>query len=176
MVPCLVVAAVTTACGRARATTDTRPQAAADLPRLPALPEALPVLPQAPTLPVDSTPIARRITLTAADADVRSLLIAIAREGGINLVVSADVRRRVSVSFRDATPEEALRAVVAEAGLTIVEPRSAEPFPAVVYYQLPVNVNEAPAEAIAARFGVSAELARWIAESRPQPERPRQQP
>ena len=108
----------------------------------------------------------KRITLTAVDADARTLLVAIAREAGISLVVSNDVRRRVSVSFTDTPPEDALRAIIADAELTVIAPPTAATLPAVVYYQLPVNVNEAPAEAIAARFGVSAELARWVVENR----------
>lgn len=108
----------------------------------------------------------KRVTVTAIGADARALLVAIARETGISMVVSDDVRRRVSLSLTNASPDEAIAAIVAQAGLSIVKAPSAA-LPAVVYYQLPVNVNQAPAEAIAARFGVSAELAKWIADSRP---------
>ena len=126
------------------------------------LPEALPSL---PAVPVVSAPeSARRVTVTAVDADARSLLIAIAREAGINVVVSADVRRRVSVSLTDASADEAIAAIIAQAGLSISRPAATQA--AVVFYQLAVNVNQAPAEAIAVRFGTSAELARWIVESR----------
>jgi hypothetical protein len=111
----------------------------------------------------------KRITVTALDADVRSLLIALAKEAGISLVVSNDVRRRVSVSFKDASPEEAIRAIIAEAGLTVVDPPSSRPLPTVVFYQLPVNADDAPAATIAARFGLSAELAQWIVDSRQRP-------
>ena len=113
------------------------------------------------------TSSARRITITSANADVRTLLLAIAREAGISLVVSDDVRRRVSVSLTDALPEEAIAAIIAQAGLTIARPATPA-FPPVVYYQLLVNVDQAPAEAIARRFGVSLELARFIVESRTQ--------
>lgn len=106
-----------------------------------------------------------RVTLNAVDADARALLVAIAREAGISLVVSDDVRRRVSVSLTNADPQEALRAIIAQAGLSVVEPRLSG-LPPVVYYQLPLNVNQGSAEAIAARFGVSADLARWIVENR----------
>ena len=118
---------------------------------------------------------AKPITLTAADADVRSLLLAIAREAGINLVVSTDVKRRTSVSFKDMPADQAIRAIIADAGLSVIEPPSSRALPAVVYYQLAVSVNDAPAEAIAARFGVSSDLARWLVESRSAPPRPEKQ-
>ncbi len=146
---------------------------------------ALPTLPQELVPQSGAGASAKRITLTAVDADVRSLLIALAKEAGISLVVSNDVRRRVSVSFKDASPEEAIRAIIAEAGLTVVDPPSERAMPTVVFYQLPVSVDEAPAEAIAARFGLSADLAKWIVESRPAatatvpaapPQRPDRQP
>lgn len=109
---------------------------------------------------------AKRITVTAVDADARTLLISIAREAGINMVVSNDVRSRVSVSFADVAADVALRSIIAQAGLTVVEAPSTRSMPVVVYYQLPVNVNDAPVETISARFGVSADLARWLAENR----------
>lgn len=119
---------------------------------------------------VESGP-GRRVTLNAVDADARALIVALAREAGISVVVSDDVRRRVSVSLTNAEPEEVLRAIIAQAGLSVVEPRSSG-LPPVVYYQLPMNVDHASADAIAVRFGVSPELARWIVENRPRPERP----
>lgn len=131
-----------------------------------------PVLDIAPPVEAGASGPGKRVTLNAVDADVRPLLVAIAREAGISLVVSDDVRRRVSVSLNNAEPEEALRAIIAQAGLSVVEPRSSG-LPPVVYYQLPVNVNQASADVIATRFGISAELARWIVESRSGPaERP----
>jgi methylglyoxal synthase len=38
-----------------------------------------------------------------------------------------------------------------------------------VFYQIPVNINQASAEAIVARFGVTLEMARWIVENRVKP-------
>jgi len=130
----------------------------ASAPSLPSVPEL------APTSGAGAS--SKRITLTAVDADARSLLIAIAREAGISMVVSTDVRRRISVSFKDAAAEDAIRAIIAQAGLTLVNPPVDRPLPVVVYYQLPVDVNEAPAEAISARFGVSSDLAKWLVENR----------
>lgn len=112
-------------------------------------------------------PIAlQRVSLRAVDADVRTLLLAIARQAGISLVVSDDVRGRVTVSLADASAIEALQAIIAEAGLSLAEPPSGALWPPVVYYQLPVNANQASAETIAARFGVSIDLAKWIVENR----------
>jgi hypothetical protein len=62
-----------------------------------------------------------------------------------------------------------MRAVVAEAGLSVMHGSLQSPWPPVVFYQLPVNVNQVSAETIVARFGVSAEMAKWIVESRPKP-------
>jgi hypothetical protein len=132
------------------------------------LPEALPSLPAGPLgAPAASVPGSTRlITVTAVDADARSLLIAIAREAGINLAVSSDVQRRVSVSLTNAPADEAIAAIIAQAGLSISRPSAA---PAVVFYQLAVNVNQAPAETIAIRFGISSDLAKWLVENRASP-------
>jgi hypothetical protein len=124
----------------------------------------LPAAPSEPTAPVEST-APRGITVTAIDADARSLLIAIAREAGISMVVSSDVRRRVSVSLTNASPDEAIAAIIAQAGLsTARRSPSAQP---VVFYQLPMNVNLAPVEAIVVRYDVTSELAKWVVENRP---------
>ena len=142
------------------------------VPVIGTLPEDLPRLPAGPaSAPAASVPGSTRlITVTAVDADARSLLIAIAREAGINLAVSSDVQRRVSVSLTNAPADEAIAAIIAQAGLSISRPSAA---PAVVFYQLAVNVNQAPAETIAIRFGISSDLAKWLVENRsPQSNRP----
>lgn len=109
---------------------------------------------------------ARRVTVRAVDADTRSLLIAVAQQAGISLVVSDDVRGRVSVSLVDVPGPEAIRAITEIAGLSISAPQTSTAV-AVVFYQLPVNINNAPANVIANRFGTSTELANFIVESRP---------
>lgn len=109
----------------------------------------------------------RRISVRAIDADARALLAGIAREAGINLVVSADVNRRVTLTLTDVPAMVAIREIVQAAGLTLESPGDrGGALPAVVFYQLPVNINRASAETIAARFDVSLELARWIVEAR----------
>lgn len=151
-------------------------------PRQPATPP-LPEIPIYVITPVDSGGLtiaparsgdalpplgaAKRVSLTAKDADARTLLLWLAQEAGISLVVAPDVTARVSVSFHDAPANEALRAVIAEAGLSLLSPGSQGPWPPVVFFQLPMNINELNADAIVARFGVSPEMAAWIVESRP---------
>lgn len=120
--------------------------------------------PDAPR-PLEPAAPERLIAITAINADVRPLLIGIAREAGVDLVVTSDVNRRVSINLRDVPATEAIAAIVSAAELTLSVPRQRE-LPAVVFYQLPVDVNKESAETIAARFGVSLELARFIVESR----------
>ena len=107
----------------------------------------------------------QRVSVRAIDADARALLVGIANQAGLDLVVSSDVNRRVSLTLTDVPALQAIQEIVVAAGLTISTPES-RVLPSVVYYQLPVNVNEASAETIAVRFGVSLELARYIVESR----------
>jgi hypothetical protein len=111
----------------------------------------------------------KRVTLSANNADARTLLLSLAREAGISLIVSPDVSARVSVNFDDVPAAEAMRAIISEAGLSVLTAGLQSPWPPVVFYQLPVNINLVSAETIAARFGVSDELARFIVESRPRP-------
>lgn len=111
----------------------------------------------------------RRVTLTTANADARTLVIWLAQQAGLSLVVSEDVTARVSVNFQDVLAVDALRAVMSEAGLSLLTGGARAAWAPVVFYQLPVNVETASAEVIAARFGVSLEMARFIVESRPRP-------
>lgn len=111
----------------------------------------------------------RRVTITTSSQDVRTLLLWLAEQAGASLVISPDVRARVTVSFHDVPVVEAMRAVLAEAGLSVLVGPLEAPWPPVVFFQLPVNIETASAETIAARFGVSLELARFIVESRPKP-------
>lgn len=112
--------------------------------------------------------VPRRISVKAVDADVRALLMAIAREAELNIVVSADVRSRVSVTLSDVPAMEAVQAIVNVAGLSVMSPTQPGAAPAVVFYHFPVDVNKASAEGIVSRFGVSTEMGKWIVESRPE--------
>lgn len=106
-----------------------------------------------------------RVTMTAVGTDLRSLLAALAEAAGVSLVVGPAVEGRVTVRFEDAWARDALEAVVRETGYMIARPLTV-PWPPTVFYVVPVNVNEADAATIQARFGVSAELARFLVRSR----------
>lgn len=110
----------------------------------------------------------KRVSLTANNADVRTLLLWLAREAGVSLLVSQDVSSRVSVTFNNVPAVDAMRAIISQAGLSLLTAGLQSPWPPVVFHQLPLNIDAATAETIAARFGVSVEMARWIVESRPQ--------
>jgi hypothetical protein len=133
-------------------------------------------LPVLPTLPAEALVerraapprvenLGQRISVRAIDADARALLIGIAAQAGINMVVSSDVNRRVSLTLNDVPAIQAIQEIAVAANLTIATPENTA-LPAIVYYQLPVNVNSASAETIAKRFDVSLELAKWIVEAR----------
>lgn len=125
-----------------------------------------PARPRDPLAGLDAT---KRVTLSANNANARTLLLSLAREAGVSLIVSPDVTARVSVNFVDVPAAEAMRAIITEAGLAVLTAGQQSPWPPVVFYQLPVNINQVSAETIVARFGVSAEMAKWIVESRPKP-------
>ena len=112
------------------------------------------------------------ITVNAVDADARNLLISIAQEAGINMVVSSDVRSRITVRFFKIPAMEAVQAIILQAGLQVAEPAMSGAAPAVVFYHLPINVNEASRETIEARFGVSSEMAKWIVDNRSPTQKP----
>jgi hypothetical protein len=109
------------------------------------------------------------VTLTAHNADARTLLLWLAEQAGVSLVVAPDVTARVSVNLENVPAGEAMRAVMAEAGLSVLTSGFNSPWPPVVFYRLPANINEASAETIVALFGVSPEMANWIVESRTKP-------
>jgi hypothetical protein len=154
----------------------------ADMPGTPARPELPPIAaptiiepdvyraatPARPSLdPLEGLGLTRFVTVHAINADARALLLAVARESGLDLVVDSTVRARVSLSLSDVPAADAIRAIMESAGLAISTP--SRPNTAIVFYQLPVNIDRASAATIAARFGVSATLSDFIVESRPQP-------
>lgn len=106
-----------------------------------------------------------RVTLSATGADLRALLVALADAAGVSLVVDPAVQGRVTVHFADVAAGDALRRLIEGAGLMVRRPLAA-PWGPTVFYVVPVNVNEADAATIQARFGVSAEMARFIVGSR----------
>lgn len=124
-----------------------------------------PVIPPGVTLELDAPRQGERVTLTATDTDLRVLLAALADAAGVDLVVGPDVQGRVTVHFEDVPALEALNRLVVETGYMITAPLR-PPWGPTVFYTIPVNVNEADAELIRARFGVSAELARFVVRAR----------
>lgn len=115
---------------------------------------------------LDFMPPGEPITLQAQDADVRALLIAFADAAGINMVLDPEIAGRVTVNLVEVPVRDAIEAVLAQAGLGIAPDVVEPPLGPVVFYVLPVDVDEASAELIAARFDVSLELARVIVVNR----------
>jgi hypothetical protein len=120
-----------------------------------------------PRDPLAALGATRRVTLNASNADARTLLLWLAQEARVSLVVAPDVTSRVSVNFENVQAHDAMRAIMAEAGLSVLTTPRQPNWPPVVFYHMPVNVNEVSAEGIMERFGVSAEMAQWMVESRP---------
>jgi hypothetical protein len=109
----------------------------------------------------------RRVTISASNADARALLLWLAQEAGVSLVVAPDVTSRVTIHFENVQAADAMRAIMAEAGLSVLTAPRRPDWPPVVFHELPVNLDEVSAERIIERFGVSAEMAQWIVETRP---------
>jgi hypothetical protein len=131
----------------------------------------LPALPPAPAIPAVTesrreTSGRPRVTITADNADAREVLLAIARVGEIDVVVSSEVRTRVTAHLIDVPAVQAIQAIADVTGLSILRPPSPDSS-TVVFFQQPVNVNHANARAIASRFGVSNELANFVVETQP---------
>jgi len=107
-----------------------------------------------------------RVTLSAANADLRDVLTLLANAADVNLVVGPDVRGRISVRFQNVPAIDALYAVIEQAGLSIGGAAPEAPWMKPVFYDLPVNVNFASAAAIRQRFEVTQPLAIWIVKAR----------
>ncbi len=131
-------------------------------PALPPLPAEVLTVPEAAPAPV--TP-ANLVTLRAVDADVRSLLVALAQVTGVNLIVSPEVKGSLSLALEQVPAEEALAVLLEAAGLSAPGVLRS-PWGATVFFQPPVLLDTLSAEAIARRYGVSAKLAGWIVEQR----------
>lgn len=147
------------------------------LPPLATLPSP-PIVSPAPGTPESRAVLAssastRRITVTADEADVRQVIMGIANATGVNVIVSPHVTGRVSARLYDVSGEEAIQAVADVAGLSVMRPSAAQDGHTIVFRQTPLNINEASSAEISARFDVSGEMARWIAENQaPRPGKP----
>ncbi len=147
------------------------PPALAVTPTVPPAPAAPGMTqPTGPTLALDAriTAAGRRVTLTADNADAREVLIAIGNMAGVPLIVSSQIRSRVSTVLVDIAAEDAIQAIAAVIGVAVLRP-VAPGQATIVFLQEPVNVNSATAGKIAARFAVSAEMAKLLVESRTAP-------
>lgn len=104
------------------------------------------------------------------DIDVRDVLQFLADRGGLSLVYSSDINRRIRLKLTDVPVSQALQAVLSVAGLTLETvggPDRPAATTAVVFYQLPVNVDSLSVDAIMKRFGVSRDVAAMIVDARP---------
>lgn len=141
-------------------------------PRPPPAPEPLPPLrveqladPAQPPRPGERVDRGPRVTLTAADTDVRALMVMLAEAAGVSLVVGPEVTGRVTVRFEDVPARDALEEVIRATGHMVAQPLRA-PWGPTVFYVVPINVDHADAATIQARFGVSQELARFLVRAR----------
>jgi hypothetical protein len=104
-----------------------------------------------------------------AEVDVRTLLDFLAKEGNFTLVYSQGLNRKVRAQIVHAPISVALQALLDAAGLAIetTTPGAKLPtIPAVVFYELPVNVDSMSVDAIMKRFGVGRSVAEMIVRSR----------
>lgn len=139
------------------------PPVAGELPPLPVEEVSIITTPPPAGGPQGAHPL---VTLSAARADVRVLIPALAQIAGVSVVLDSTVHGIVAVRFENLPAIEALYSVIDAAGLAI-ETGVEKPSAGSVFHQPPVNVNSAPAGVISARFGVSGKLADWIVKSRP---------
>jgi type II secretory pathway component HofQ len=105
------------------------------------------------------------------DADVREILGFLGHAAGIRFVFSPDVNRKVRMTLADVPISTAIDAVLAEAGLTLEGTTSLKPppTPAVVFYQIAVNVDSLSVESIMKRFGVGRAVAEAVVQARMKP-------
>jgi hypothetical protein len=102
------------------------------------------------------------------EADVRDILGFLGHAAGVRFVFSPDINRKVRMTLTDVPISTAIEAVLAEANLTLEGTTSLKPppTPAVVFYQVPVNVDSLSVESIMKRFGVGRAVAEALAQSR----------
>lgn len=111
-------------------------------------------------------PLGEPVSLRATSVEVPVLLAALGEAAGISLVVDPSIDGRISVNFVDVPAREALRIVLAETGLFIATGPPETPYGPVVFYTVPIDIDEASVELIVARFGVSRQVAEFIVRSR----------
>ena len=125
---------------------------------------------ESPTLvPADTAPEPRvDVNTHGREVDVREVLTFLGRQAGLQFIYSPDINKRVRLNLQDVPLSEAIQTVLTVAGLTL-QPTSVAArrvSPAVVFYQLPANVDSLSADAIVKRFGVGRGIAELIVQSR----------
>ncbi len=70
-------------------------------------------VPQPESTQVDGAPL---VSIEFADADIRQALHLVAKQGGVNMIVSNDVQGTISMDLENATLEETLDAIMAVGG------------------------------------------------------------
>src|SRR6185503_16260880 len=145
--------------------------AAVPPPVLPAQQLSPPVLTETRSLsPVDSVndPLIS-IDTHGSEVDIRTVLDYIGSMGNFKLVYGQGVARKVRVHLTNVPVSVALQAVLSSASLTLEHATQDARAPganAVVFYQLPVNVDSLSIEAIMKRFGVGRTVAELIVQAR----------
>lgn len=104
------------------------------------------------------------------ETDVRELLTFLGQTAGVHFVFSPQINRRIRITLIDVPISTAIQTVLAEAGLTLEGTTSLKPppTPAVVFYQLPVDIDSLSVESIMKRFGVGRAVAEILVISRPE--------
>jgi hypothetical protein len=103
------------------------------------------------------------------DADARDILTFLGPRAGLQFVFSPEINKKVRLTLIDVPVSVAINAVLDLARLTL-QPLSdavkTPPKPAIVFYQLPANVDSLSADAMVKRFGVAPGVAEMIVEAR----------
>ncbi len=143
----------------------------------PPLPQELappPSLPPGTTAAVSKdTTIEYTVTVDThgREVDVREILGFLGHAAGIRFVFSPDLNRKVRMTLADVPISTAIDAVLEQANLTLEGTTSLEPppTPAVVFYQIAVNVDALSVESIMKRFGVGRAVAEAVVQARVKP-------
>lgn len=115
-----------------------------------------------------SEPAEPLITLTMANAPVRTVLERLAEIGNLSLIIPASLNRTITVQYVNVPVSVALQDLLTRSGLRLGT-ATAGPLPfdtVTVYYNLPANIDSLSVEGIMRRFGVSRRMAELIVKSR----------
>jgi hypothetical protein len=120
------------------------------------------------------TALEERVTLDThgREVDVRQVLDFLASRAGVRLVYSPDITKRVRLTLIDVPLSQAIQTVLSVAGLMLEGsgiPGRMPPTPAVVFYDLPVNVDSLSVASIMKRFGVGRSVAELLVQGRARP-------